>query len=294
MFRFILQREKDGVLEDIEFPLAPKQFKTKVGNKNKTIELVSVGEVNIPKDIGLREFSFEILLPKDDTLVTGSKLYVDSEGNEVDYMSYAKMNFHEPIWYLSRLREMKADKEPVFLVIIRQLYDGINADGSYKLKYLFGGNLKVTIEDYTVEENAGEEGDYWVDIKLKEYREVGVIKTLEETGTTDSDGKVETVETPVAETPTTPETYTVVKDDTLWAIAKKYLGDGSKYTYLAELNNLENANQIYVGQVLKLKEPTELHEPTVSEGSFTATPGGSLVYNEPTVGQGTVTVNPIK
>lgn len=272
MFRFILQREKDGVLEDIEFPLAPSQFKTKVGNKNKTIELVSVGEVNIPKSIGLRDFSFKLLFPKDDTLVTGSKLYVDNEGNEVEFSRYAKMKFHEPIWYLSRLREIKADRVPVFLVIIRQLYDGINADGSYKLKYLFGGNLKVTIEDYTVEENAGEEGDYWVDIKLKEYREVGVIKTLEETGKTDSDGKIEAVETPVAEKPSVPETYTVKKDDTLCNIALKFYNDSSKYKYLAELNNLENANKIYIGQVLKLREPTT--EKSANETDFTASKAG--------------------
>lgn len=272
MYRFILQREKDGVLEDIEFPLAPSQFKTKVGNKNKTIELVSVGEVNIPKDIGLRDFSFKLLLPKDDTLVTGSKLYVDNEGNEVEFSRYAKMKFHEPIWYLSRLREIKADKVPVFLVIIRQLYDGINADGSYKLKYLFGGNLKVTIEDYTVEENAGEEGDYWVDIKLKEYREIGVIKTLEETGKTDSDGKVEAVETPIAEKPTVPETYTVKKDDNLCNIALKFYNDSSKYKYLAELNNIENANYIYVGQVLKLREPSV--EKSTNETDFAANKAG--------------------
>ena len=40
-------------------------------------------------------------------------------------------------------------------------------------------NLKVTLESYTVEENAGEEGDFWVNITLKEYREVGVLKKLE-------------------------------------------------------------------------------------------------------------------
>lgn len=182
------------------------------------------------------------------------------------------MKFHEPIWYLSRLREIKADKIPVFLVIIRQLYDGINADGSYKLKYLFGGNLKVTIEDYTVEENAGEEGDYWVDIKLKEYREVGVIKTLEETGKTDSDGKVEAVETPIAEKPTVPETYTVKKDDNLCNIALKFYNDSSKYKYLAELNNIENANYIYVGQVLKLREPSL--EKSTNETDFAANKAG--------------------
>ena len=59
MYRFIFQREISGGTEEIEFPLAPSQFKTKVGNKNKTVELVSVGEVNIIKNIGLRDFSFK-------------------------------------------------------------------------------------------------------------------------------------------------------------------------------------------------------------------------------------------
>lgn len=252
MFRFILQREKDGVLEDIEFPLAPSQFKTKVGNKNKTVELVSVGEVNIPKSIGLRDFSFKILLPKDDVLVTGSKLLVDSEGNEAELHKYAKMKFHEPIWYLSRLREIKADKEPVFLVIIRQLYEGINEENTLIPKYLFGGNLKVTLEDYTVEENAGEEGDYWVDIKLKEWREVGVIEQIDETGKITADGKAEAVKTSVPEPPKTPDTYTVKSNDSLWLIAKTYLGDGSKWQEIAQLNNISGTT-IYPGQILKLK-----------------------------------------
>lgn len=277
MYRFVFQRDIEGGTEEIELPLAPEQFKTKVGNKNKTIELVSVGEVNIPKDIGLREFSFEVLLPKDATLVTGSKNYVDNEGNTLYATEYLRMNFHEPIWYLNRFRELKAAAKPFFLVIIRQLIDSYNADGSINHKYLFGGNLKVTMEDYTVKENAGEEGDYWVEIKLKEYREVGVIKSIDDTGTVSEEGKIQATETVQREdTMTVPETYTVMKGDTLWNIAKKYLGDGSKYTYLAEINDLENANDIKVGQVLKLTDV--LIEPLVGEGSFTVTQGGGLTY----------------
>lgn len=277
MYRFVFQRDIEGGTEEIELPLAPEQFKTKVGNKNKTIELVSVGEVNIPKDIGLREFSFEVLLPKDATLVTGSKNYVDNEGNILYATEYLRMNFHEPIWYLNRFRELKAAAKPFFLVIIRQLIDSYNADGSINHKYLFGGNLKVTMEDYTVKENAGEEGDYWVEIKLKEYREVGVIKSIDDTGTVSEKGKIQATETVQREdTMTVPETYTVMKGDTLWNIAKKYLGDGSKYTYLAEINDLENANDIKVGQVLKLTDV--LIEPLVGEGSFTVTQGGGLTY----------------
>ena len=53
---------------------------------------------------------------------------------------------------------------------------------------------------------------------------------------------------------TTKETYrvhTVVKGDTLWDIAKKYLGNGSRYPEIKTLNNLKS-DTIYSGQKLKI------------------------------------------
>lgn len=52
----------------------------------------------------------------------------------------------------------------------------------------------------------------------------------------------------------TKETYrihTVVKGDTLWDIAKKYLGDGSHYPEIKTLNDLKS-NVIYSGWKLKI------------------------------------------
>lgn len=46
-------------------------------------------------------------------------------------------------------------------------------------------------------------------------------------------------------------TYTVVKGDSLWAIAEKYLGAGARYPEIKSLNGLPS-NTIYPGQVLKL------------------------------------------
>ena len=50
------------------------------------------------------------------------------------------------------------------------------------------------------------------------------------------------------------ETYrihTVVHDDTLWGIAKKYLGDGNRYPEIVKLNGLKS-NVIYSGNKLKI------------------------------------------
>lgn len=50
------------------------------------------------------------------------------------------------------------------------------------------------------------------------------------------------------------KTHTVVKGDTLWAIAKKYYGSGSQYTKIYEANKdkIKNPNLIYPGQVFTI------------------------------------------
>lgn len=52
---------------------------------------------------------------------------------------------------------------------------------------------------------------------------------------------------------TAQRTYTVETGDTLWGIAKRKLGSGSRYTEVVKLNGLKTST-IYKGQVLKLPE----------------------------------------
>lgn len=51
--------------------------------------------------------------------------------------------------------------------------------------------------------------------------------------------------------PTPYTVHTVVKGDSLWAIARKYLGDGSRYMEIVTLNGLKS-NVITIGQKLKI------------------------------------------
>jgi hypothetical protein len=48
------------------------------------------------------------------------------------------------------------------------------------------------------------------------------------------------------------KTHTVVAGDTLFNIAKEYLGDGNRYTELAQHNNIPNPDHIEVGQVIEI------------------------------------------
>jgi LysM domain len=48
--------------------------------------------------------------------------------------------------------------------------------------------------------------------------------------------------------------YTVVSGDTLWAIAERFYGDGSKYPKIASANGIANPDLIMVGQNLTIPE----------------------------------------
>lgn len=54
--------------------------------------------------------------------------------------------------------------------------------------------------------------------------------------------------------PAEPEarTYTVVSGDTLWAIAERFYGDGSKYQLIADASGIPNPDLIQPGQVLTI------------------------------------------
>lgn len=221
MYFFFFAREGQ---EPFYLPIAPGQFTQSAPGKNKTIDLISIGEFNILKNPGLRNFSFEALLPR------------------IHYPFGCQADeFKDPAFYLEQFEQCKTDKKPVTFILARVLPNGEEVPGE---------NLKVSVEDYTARENAGEEGDFRVELKLKEYRDI--VVTVQEIIYVEPDGTPvveETVQRPAKEPAAE---YTVKSGDSLWAIAKRELNDGSRYMEIAELNGIKTPNLIYPGQVLKL------------------------------------------
>ncbi len=216
-FSFSYDNEPNSL---ITLPIPPESFNTDVSGSNDIVDIINVGEVNILKDIALRDFSFKILLPKDNVLT-----------------SLRDTEFKEPVFYLNKFRKFIEDKKPVRFFITRLLPCG---------KEIFKGNLLVTLEDYSVEENAGEEGDFWVELNLKEYREIKKVVT-NMTGEKDENGNA-VVHQEIQRTTKEPEkTYTSVLGDTLWKIAKLQLNDGERYMEIARLNNITDIDKILYG-----------------------------------------------
>ena len=217
MFRFYLA--------NMLLPITPSKLSLKVKNTNKTVTLINEGEVNIIKTKGLREFSFEFLLPFTDYSFAA--------------VSRAKKQKH----YLDKLNQLKINKRPFQFVVKRPKG--------------FKTNIKVTLEDLNITEDAQEGRDIKVSVTLKEYRHYGTKKVVfvqlpapaaGETKQEEKKEEAKITENRDASTAQKPKTHIVKRGDTLWGLAKRYYGNGSLYPKIVSANpKIKNPNLIIDG-----------------------------------------------
>lgn len=210
-------------LRNVPLPVTPSKLQIKTKNQNKTINLINEGEVNLLKSPGLREISFDAMIP------------------QVKYpFAYYNLGFLEAPFFLQHFEKLKADKKPFQFIVVRILPRGLPT---------FTTNIKVGFEDHTVLEDANNGQDLMVNIKLKEYKNFG-------TKIFDYDPETKTaiikVNRPLDTAPSI-KTYMAKAGDTLWSVAKQFLGDGGKYLDLMQLNKL-TSNTLEPGQIIKVKE----------------------------------------
>lgn len=217
-------------MDKMLLPIAPSKINIKIKNQNKTFNLINDGEINVLKNAGLSEIDFDATFPN------------------VKYpFAVYKNGFITANNFLSQLELLKTNKKPFQFIVTRLFPNG---------KTLYSTNIKVSLEDYTIKEDAKQGFDVVVSVKLKQYKDYGT-KTCNVT--IKQEKPVATV-TPVRSTVTSPapvnqnKTYTVKRGDCLWNIAKKFYGNGSLYTkiYNANRDKIKNPNLIYTGQVLTI------------------------------------------
>lgn len=214
-------------LDNMLLPIAPQKLSLKINNQNKTYSMINDGEINVLKSAGLTDIEFEFLLPN------------------VKYpFAVYKSNFETADVFLEKIEKLKTDLKPFQFIVVRKKPNGNS---------LFGTNMKVSLEDYTIKEDAKEGMDIVVSIKLKQYKEFGTktcnVIIKQEVPKANLNNNRETTNSPA---PSQNQYYTVKKGDCLWNIAKKFYGNGSKYgmIYNANKSKIKNPNLIYPGQVL--------------------------------------------
>ena len=206
-------------------PITPGQIVTQISNKNKVITLANGEEYNLTEKPGLTEFSFSFWIPFD----TNSHLSINRITQEE---------------MLGKLSELKQEAKPF-------LFQVLNTERTSNI------NQHVTLEEYKIDESAENGKDILIDITLKEYNPLKTQKIKVESGkakTTKQPAGTSTINKALPKNQGI-KTYTVKKGDTLSLIAKKYLGNSSRWRELYERNRdiISNPNRIKVGQVIKLE-----------------------------------------
>lgn len=137
----------DFYLQKCLLPITPQSLQLKISNANKTITLIDEGEINILKKPGLTDISFECCIPQ----------------IEYPFATY-KNGFKGASYFLEYFEKLKTQKQPFQFICSRTLPNGVP---------LFSTNIKVSMEDYAIKENAKQGFDLMVEINLKQWRNYG-------------------------------------------------------------------------------------------------------------------------
>lgn len=218
---FYLSAKNDK--EGFRLPVNPEFIKETLAGDSQTFTIARLGQVNIIKDIQLAVYTIESFFP-------------------IRNAAYVVAPLFDPSYYVGKIKDWQAAKEP-----IRFIY----SDGSFVINEL------VSIESFEYSESAGDEDVHYT-LSFKKYVSFEpkkmVIKKASSGASKETQQIVKKSAPPRQNNVETPKTYSMIKGDTLWKIAQKFLGNGSRYTEIQKLNGIKDSqlNKLPIGLKLKL------------------------------------------
>ncbi|CUX73812.1 LysM domain/BON superfamily protein [Clostridium sp. C105KSO14] len=207
-------------IDDMLLPIPPQKIPIKYPGQNETATLINGEEINITRPPGLAEISIDVVLP------------------QMDYpCAMWDGSVEDAEEFISRLQDLKESGDTFEFIVIRDSFDT---------------NMDVTLEDYKVSDDVKEGLDLVVSITMKEARHYGT-KIMNFAIVPEQ--PIPAAASPEPERPAARpqvKTHTVKSGDCLWNIAKKQLGDGSRWKEIHDLNRdkISNPNLIHPGLVL--------------------------------------------
>lgn len=212
--------------DTIRLPVNPEKFSINVEQEGTKKTIVGLGAINIIGDVQLQTIEFEAEFPC----------------QQLSYIT-TKNQFKGPYFYVEKFMQYMNNKKPIRFVLTRNYLEA---------KDLKNISILVTIESLNISEDALEEGDLKIAFSLLEYKAYTSKTVNIVIENTTRIIKQESPPRPVANSVSETRTYTVVRGDCLWNIAKRYYGKGSEYMkiYNANRDKIKKPSLIYPNQVL--------------------------------------------
>lgn len=216
---------------EISIPVLPEKLTVKAAGKNERTTVLELGEIYILRKKGLREVAWESFFP-------------------VNNAPYVTGTIREPIDIVRAIENSRDTPSPIRFILV-----GTDLDI----------NIRFGIESFEYDERAGEVGDIYYSIKLVEWKDYSPKRIILPPVQAVQAVAVKSVQAKEPARPGSPppaKTHAVARGDSLWAIAKKYYGDGSRYPEIYNANKaiIDGRNKgtgnpkytIYPGQVFTI------------------------------------------
>lgn len=210
--------------QQLEVPVLPAELSVGSGSRNETAVVLKLGQINILRGLALRTIKWKSFLP----------------AHNAPYVTGGLPNPAEWIRAIQAARDNEQSG--------RFLITGTDLDI----------NMACAVESLDYSEKGGEVGDVYYTITLKEWKSYSASRVSVSSGSVKKAHPVRAGKPAEA----TAKTYPVKAGDSLWAIAQKVYGDGSKYPQLYEKNKalIDSRNKgtgnpkytIYPGQEFKI------------------------------------------
>lgn len=202
----------------LAIPVLPEKLEVSSPGKNDKTVTLGLGEVLLLRAKGLRSVTWDSFFP-------------------AHAAPYSTQSVPNPVEAVRAIQAARDALKP-----IRFLLTGGDLDI----------NTDMGVESFHYEERYGEVGDLYYSIQLTEWKSYAP-RRLELPLKPEDPAILEASRR--AGAPEPPKTYTVVKGDSLWAVARRSYGSGDGWTKIYAANRAAigpNPNLIYPGQVLTI------------------------------------------